>query len=150
MSQHIIISATTIKEPELLKAAVEQINDLKQHGVIQARYEQNAEGWITKGYFTLQKQGAGFQANTYLKFEGTGAPKFTERGMVQNGHFRLMADGDFAENQRLGRILGDHYDAQVVKTELEARGHGVELEFGENGAITITGIEQETVAACNY
>lgn len=151
MSRIIELSNTVIKQPELLKEAVTYLNDLKQYGVINAKYQQDASGRILSGTFHLQTEEKKFgRGHIFLRYEGLGEPVYNIDGILQGGHFRLVGDEDFQENKQLGTLLADHYNAQVVKTHFESLGQRVYMELGTDGSITIESEENEKLAACSY
>jgi hypothetical protein len=144
------IADTVIKEPNLLPKAIEFLNDLGNYGVIECKLEQNAEGHITGGFFHLGTGESRYgRGHVYLRYHGGATPTYTEDGTL-NGHFTLMGDEDFAENKRLGTLIGDHYSAQVAKRIFEERGNQVEFSVADNGEITVDAYEHEGVAASSY
>jgi hypothetical protein len=151
MSRIIELSNTVIKQPELLIQAVTYLNDLKNYGVINAKYQQDKNGRILSGSFHLQTEDKTFgRGNVFLRYEGLGEPAYDIDGILKSGHFRLLGDEDFKENKTLGTLLADHYNAQVVKNHFESLGQRVHIELGSDGAITIESEETETLAACSY
>jgi hypothetical protein len=151
MSRIIELSNTVIKQPELLQEAIEHLNNLKNYGVVNAKYQQDENGRILSGSFHLQSEANSFgRGNVFLRYEGKRKPVYTVEGMLEAGHFRLLGDEDFPENKTLGNLIGDHYNAQVVKNHFERQGHNVHIEYGTNGEITIEAEETETLAACSY
>jgi len=151
MSRIIELSNTVIKQPDLLKKAVEHFNDLKNYEVINAKYQQDADGKILSGSFHMQtKEKTYGRGNVFMRYEGKGKPVYDIEGVLKEGHFRLLGDEDFAENKTLGLLLSDHYNTQVVKNHFENQGHRVNIEYGTDGSITIEAEENETLAACSY
>jgi len=151
MSRIIELSNTVIKQPELLEKAVEYLNNLKNYGVINAKYQQDQTGRILSGRFHLQTEKTSLgRGHVFLRYEGLGDPVYDIEGILQSGHFRLVGDEDFSENKQLGTLLSDHYNAQVVKTHFENLGQSVHMTLGQNGAITIESEENEQLAACSY
>jgi len=151
MSRIIQLSNTVIKQPELLKEAVTYLNNLKNYGVINAKYSQDESGRILSGQFHMETPNTAFgRGSVFLRFENQKAPVYDVNGMISNGHFRLMGDEDFKENKGLGTLLGDHYNAQVVKNHFENLGQRVHMEIDGEGAISIEAEENELLAACSY
>jgi hypothetical protein len=61
-----------------------------------------------------------------------------------------MGDEDFSENQRLGNLISDHYNAQVAKEHFENLGCPVNLEVSEDGAIGVNVQDEAVLAGSNY
>jgi hypothetical protein len=151
MSRIIEVSSTVIKQPQLLPQAIEYLNDLKKYGVVDANYQTDENGRILGGYFHLEsKESVYGKGHVFLRYEGKGAPVYNIEGILESGHFRLMGDEDFSENQRLGNLISDHYNAQVAKTHFESMGYPVNLEVAEDGAIGVTVQDEQMLAASNY
>jgi len=134
-----------------LKKAIELINDLKKYQPIEATFIQDETGRITGGrfhYATAQSQYA--RGHIILKYNGQGKPAYTPEDVLMNGHFTLVGDEDFRENDVLAGIIGDHYLAAVANETLEEAGYATEFVYGENGAIEVTGIESTDVVVSNY
>jgi len=151
MSKIIEVSKTVIKHPAMLQKAVEYLNDFKKYGVVEAQFTQDASGKITGGYIHLQTPDTTYgRGHIFLKFQGTGKPEYSEDGIIQNGHFSLMGDGDFQSNKNFATLISDHYNAQVVKNLFESQGQPVEFQVADDGAITVETCEPEGLAACGY
>lgn len=151
MSRIIEVSSTVIKQPQLLPKAIEYLNDLKKYGVVNANYQTNEDGRILGGYFHLEsKESAYGKGHIFLRYEGKGSPVYNIEGILESGHFRLMGDEDFSENQKLGNLISDHYNAQVAKDHFENLGCPVNLEVSEDGAIGVLVQDEPMLAASNY
>ena len=151
MSRIIELSNTVIKQPELLQPAIEHLNNLKNYGVINAKYQQDKTGRIVSGSFHLKSEANSYgTGNVFLRYEGHGQPVYDLDGILKSGHFRLLGDEDYPENKKLGTLISDHYNAQVVKNHFERQGQHVHMEYGANGEITIEAEENENLAACSY
>ena len=151
MSRIIEVADTVIKQPELLPKAVEFLNNLGNYAVVECKLEQDADGNVKGGFFHLatgeSRYGKGHVFLRYHGKRGDQAPSYNSDGTL-NGHFTLMADEDWEENKRLGNLISDHYNAQVVKKLFEEQGHQVEFTVGEDGAIAVDAYEQAGVAPC--
>jgi hypothetical protein len=148
MSRIIELSSTVIKQPSLLPAAIKHLNDLSKYGVIDANYQTDKDGRISGGFFHLQTEETRYgKGHVYLRYEGKGEPVYDIDGILKSGHFRLMGDEDFQENYQLGTLIGDFYNAQVVKNTYENLGYHVGIEVSEDGAITVEAQEELPTAA---
>lgn len=151
MSRIIEVSNTVIKQPELLPTAIEVLNDLKKYEVIKANFVQDKDGRITSGVFHFASAPSVYgRGHILLRYSGKGEPVYTPEGVLQSGHFTLMADEDFQENQNLATLISDHYNAQIIKDHFERAGHNVEMTYNEDGGIRIEATDNEVLAASSY
>jgi hypothetical protein len=151
MSRIIEVSNTVIKQPELLPKAIEYLNDLKKYGVVNASYQSDKDGRITGGYFHLSSKDSVYgKGHILLRYEGKGAPVYSIEGILESGHFRLMGDEDYKENQRLGTLISDHYNAQVAKQHFESMGCPVSIEVADDGAIGVEVTDNTMLASSSY
>lgn len=151
MSRIIEVSNTVIKQPQLLPQAIEYLNDLKKYGVVNANYQTDKDGRILSGYFHLESQKSAYgRGHILLRYEGKGAPVYDVEGILESGHFRLMGDEDFSENQKLGSLISDHYNAQVAKQHFENLGCQVNLNVIDDGSIEVDVHDEQMLAASNY
>lgn len=150
MSRIIEVSNTVIKQPDLLPKAVEYLNNLGNYQVVECKLQHDASGHVTGGFFHLATGESRYgKGHVFLRYHGGAAPAYGEDGTL-TGHFTLMADEDWEENKRLGDLISDHYNAQVVKKLFEDQGHQVEFSVGADGAISVDAYENEAMAACSY
>jgi hypothetical protein len=151
MSRIIEVSNTVIKQPELLPKAIEFLNDLKKYGVVDASYQSDKDGRILGGYFHLKAEDQRYgRGHIYLRYEGKGQPVYDVNGILASGHFRLMGDEDFQENKRLGTLISDHYNAQVIRNHMESMGQTTSIEVAEDGSIAVDIDDQMVAAGCSY
>jgi hypothetical protein len=153
MSRTIELCSTVIKQPELLAEAITAINKTNRYGTLALNLSKNEKSEVQGGRIHDVESEHSRKNHVWLRFhpESESATPTYTGNRLDKGFFSIVGDEDYIENSRLGTLVGDHYNAEVVRRHFADQGHNVNLTYAQDGSIEVLMEENEAgLATASY